>query len=114
MNVCVSNNMSDTHTQRFDTMVGNPWYEFMSSSSNQMIDEYLQQSNTHLHMSRLQILSHLWKNKMAGLVTLHVDYITELHRKLQELETKVSQMRLHENIMSGYINLLEYELSFMQ
>lgn len=74
------------------------WIDFVRSHKNQDF------TGTH----KFVVLSHLYKNKMANLVTVHIDYLSNLHYKndsLQrmclELEQEVSFLRnvnsLHQN-----------------
>jgi hypothetical protein len=55
-------------------MAPSAWNEFVK-----------QQTSENAHMLPGQ-LSHLYKNKMSHLVTVHIDYIKQLHQTIAELQ----------------------------
>ena len=56
-------------------------------------NNFVKQSSKSSKKSPSQ-LSHLYKNHMAQLVTVHIDYIESLHRKIAELSTQCVSNRL--------------------
>lgn len=55
----------------------------------------------------IQHLSFLWKNKQSNLVTLHIDYVQQLHSQIATLKKTCCELELKNNY-------LEYTLVYYE
>lgn len=55
----------------------------------------------------VKFLSFIWKNKQAKLVTLHIDYIAELHNEIQSLKKSCKNLELQNNYLISVVDYLE-------
>lgn len=52
--------------------------------------EFANKEKTKLNcQDKFKIISHLWKNKKADIVTLNVNYVMELHEKISMLNNEL-------------------------
>jgi hypothetical protein len=76
----------------------NPWIDFVKRVSPQ-----LSTNNTvHKHC----LLSHLYKNEMANLVTLDIHYIANMQERIDTLQKECVKLQLENTYLH---NLLAYE-----
>jgi hypothetical protein len=65
-------------------------------------NEFVKQQSKRNKNSPSQ-LSHLWKNKMSQLVTVHIDYLLHLHTKIAELQQKCSNLDIENKYLNNII-----------
>ena len=64
-----------------------------------------QETSKTPHMLPAQ-LSHLWKNRMSRLVTIHIDYIEFLHNKISNLEKECSDVRTQNVYLKNVLQII--------
>jgi YesN/AraC family two-component response regulator len=67
----------------------NPWNTFLHNNKNNNLD--------------IKALSAIYKNKQSSLVTLHIDYIENLHNEINTLKQICDELKLHNNYLSSII-----------
>lgn len=86
------------------------WQHFIKQNFDlDLLYEHHNSVYSQYPFSRLRILSHLFKNKLAKLVTLQVDYVQYIHSQYQYYKTRCSELQQENEQLKSCIELLVFQ-----
>jgi hypothetical protein len=71
----------------------NAWITFLKRNKNKY--------------KNIQLLSFVWKNKQAKLVTLHIDFVRQLHNEIQTLKQTCQDLEMQNNYLLAVVHYID-------
>jgi hypothetical protein len=82
------------------------WQHFIKQNFDlELLYEHHNSVYSQYPFSRLRILSHLFKNKLAKLVTLQVDYVQYIHSQYQYYKNRCNELQQENDQLKMFIEI---------